>query len=120
MHRNGPLLVNNAGNPRVRWALPVPVPGRTPTRNPRVFPDKTSPRTSKTDKKWPRYAKIDVLAISHPFLIRFERSWARFKGGGYRNSYPYPYPSLPVALTRRGLKTPGIHYSWLVLGSSVN
>ena len=106
-------VVNNPGNPRVRQALPVPLPVRTPTRNPRVFPDKTSPRMSKTDKKWPRYAKIDVLAISCPFLIRFECSWARFEGGGYSNSYPYPYPSLPVGLTRTGLKTPDNHYAWV-------
>ena len=52
----------------------------------------------------------DVLAISHAILIRFECSWAHFKAGGYRNAYPYPYPSLPVVLTRAGLKTRGIHY----------
>ena len=53
---------------------------------------------------------MNVLAISHPILIRFECSWALFKAGGYRNAYPYPYPSLPVVLTRAGLKTRGIHY----------
>jgi hypothetical protein len=58
------LVVNDTGNPRVRQALPILVTGRTPTRNPRVFPDKTSPRSCKTDQKWPRYAKMNVLAIS--------------------------------------------------------
>ena len=53
---------------------------------------------------------MNVLAISHPILIRFECSWALFKAGGYRNAYPYPYPSLPVVLTRAGLKTRGVHY----------
>ena len=52
---------------------------------------------------------MNVLAISHPILIRFECSWALFKAGRYRNAYPYP--SLPVVLTRAGLKTRGIHYS---------
>ena len=53
---------------------------------------------------------MNVLAISHPILIRFECSWALFKAGGYRNAYTYPYPSLPVVLTRAGLKTRGVHY----------
>ena len=103
------LVVIGTCNTWVHWALPVHVPGRTPTHNPRVFLDKTSPRTSKTDKKWPRYAKIDVLAISCPFQIHFGCSWARFKGGRYRNSYPYPYLALLVVLTRMGLKTRDIH-----------
>ena len=47
-------LVNNAGNPRVCQALLVPA--HTFSCKPRVFPDKTSPRTSKTDEKWVRYA----------------------------------------------------------------
>ena len=51
---------------------------------------------------------MNVLAISHPILIRFECSWALFKAGGYRNAYPYP--SLPVVLTHEGLKTRGVHY----------
>ena len=50
-----PELVNDVGNPRVRQAVPVPVPAHTLTRKPRVFPNKTSPRTSKTDEKWLRY-----------------------------------------------------------------
>ena len=54
--RTRTILVNNAGNPRVRQALPVPVPSHTLTRNPHGFPDKTSPRTSQTDEKWLRYA----------------------------------------------------------------
>ena len=53
---------------------------------------------------------MNVLEISHPFLIHFECSWALFKAGGYRNAYPYPYPSLPIVLTCAGLKTRGIHY----------
>ena len=83
----------------------------TCTHNPWVFPDKMSPIMCKMNKKWPRYAKIDVLAISCPFLICFEHSRAHFKGGGYRNLYLYP--SIPTFLTHAGFKTPVIHYWWL-------
>ena len=54
---------------------------------------------------------MNVLAISHPILIRFECSWALFKAGGYRNAYP----SLPLVLTRAGLKTRGVHYTHVTL-----
>ena len=71
---------------------------------------------------------MNVLAISHPILIRFECSWALFKAGEYKDAYPYPYPypSLPVVLTRAGLKTRGVHYGshttldWITLAHANN
>jgi len=37
-----------------------------------------------------------ILAISQPFPIRFACSRARFVGGGYGKTYPYPYPPYPT------------------------
>ena len=70
----------------LRYARPILVHVHTLTHKQWVFLDKMSPRTSKTNEKWPRYAKMNVLAISHPFLVfegpaavtgkKLELSWA--------------------------------------------
>ena len=63
---------------------------------PRVpVPLKTSPRTSKSDKNWRRYAQNSILTISPPIPVRFGCSWARFQRHGYARVQPVVNPNDP-------------------------
>ena len=89
------------GNPHPYTLVPLPV-------NPWAF---WSKRVQKHDF-WTRnegdITDLNKSAISHSVLIQKLCFWTRLKADGSGLHDPYPYPRLPVPVTRTGSKTRGI------------